>query len=151
MTPADRIDSVRPGDRTEPVRPGHVSGPVRPSDRMEPMGPAGFTEPVDSRGGYFLPCSYPTPDYKGGCPIGTGQPPPPPAPPAPFPSPEWEQPEDWPTLLPGLEEYRATESLGLPIRGEGRPGYEHLVHGSASVLFLAVHQLRFARAREVLG
>ena len=35
--------------------------------------------------------------------------------------------------------------LGLPVRAEGRPGYEHLVHGSASVLFLAVHQLRFTR------
>ena len=33
-------------------------------------------EPVDSRGGYFLPCRYPTPDYQGGCPIGEGQPPP---------------------------------------------------------------------------
>ena len=29
-----------------------------------------------------------------------------------------------------------TYVLGLPIRGEGRPGYEHLVHGSASVLYL---------------
>lgn len=33
-------------------------------------------EMVDSRGGYFVPCTYPTPDYKGGCPIGVGQPPP---------------------------------------------------------------------------
>lgn len=33
-------------------------------------------EPVDSRGGYFVPCKYPTPDYRGGCPIGVGQPPP---------------------------------------------------------------------------
>ena len=36
-------------------------------------------EPVDSRGGYFVPCEYPKPDYSGGCPIGEGQPPPPPA------------------------------------------------------------------------
>ena len=36
-------------------------------------------EPVDSRGGYFVPCKYPTPDYQGGCPIGDGQPPPAPA------------------------------------------------------------------------
>ena len=36
-------------------------------------------EPVDSRGGYFVPCEYPKPDYSGGCPIGVGQPPPPPA------------------------------------------------------------------------
>ena len=28
--------------------------------------------------------------------------------------------------------------LGLPIRGAGRPGYEHLFHGSAKVLFLKV-------------
>jgi hypothetical protein len=34
--------------------------------------------------------------------------------------------------------------LGLPVRSASRPGYEHLVHGSASVLFLAVDQLRFA-------
>jgi hypothetical protein len=34
--------------------------------------------------------------------------------------------------------------LGLPVRGQGRPGYEHLEHGSASVLFLAVDDLHFA-------
>jgi len=28
-------------------------------------------------------------------------------------------------------------TLGLPVRGAGRPGYEHLFDGSASVLFLA--------------
>ena len=33
-------------------------------------------EPVETRGGYFVPCRYPTPDYKGGCSIGEGQPPP---------------------------------------------------------------------------
>jgi hypothetical protein len=33
-----------------------------------------------------------------------------PAPPAPFPSPEWEQPEDWPTLLPGLEDGTTTKN-----------------------------------------
>jgi hypothetical protein len=35
--------------------------------------------------------------------------------------------------------------LGLPVRSEGSPGYEHLVHGSASVLFLAVDHLHFNR------
>ena len=35
--------------------------------------------------------------------------------------------------------------LGLPVRSAGRPGYEHLVNGSASVLFLAVNDLHFAR------
>jgi len=34
--------------------------------------------------------------------------------------------------------------LGLPLRSEGRPGHEHLVNGSASVLFLAVDDLRFS-------
>ena len=33
--------------------------------------------------------------------------------------------------------------LGLPVRSAGRPGHEHLVHGSASVLFLGVRDLRF--------
>lgn len=33
--------------------------------------------------------------------------------------------------------------LGLPIRGGSAPGSEHLMHGSASVLFLGVNDLRF--------
>jgi hypothetical protein len=40
----------------------------------------------------------------------------------------------------------ATEGvLGLPVRGGGRPGYEQLVHGSASVLYLQVADLAFQR------
>jgi hypothetical protein len=35
--------------------------------------------------------------------------------------------------------------LGLPVRSAGRPGHEHLVNGSASVLFLAVNDLHFSR------
>ena len=35
--------------------------------------------------------------------------------------------------------------LGLPVRSEGSPGYEHLINGSAQVLFLDVDHLRFAR------
>ena len=35
--------------------------------------------------------------------------------------------------------------LGLPIRSESSPGYEHLINGSAQVLFLDVDHLRFAR------
>ncbi len=35
--------------------------------------------------------------------------------------------------------------VGLPVRSAGRPGHEHLVHGSASVLFLGVRDLHFAR------
>lgn len=46
--------------------------------------------------------------------------------------------------------------LGLPVRGPGRPGYEHLFAGSASVLFLANGQGRFQalgelEARETRG
>ncbi len=33
--------------------------------------------------------------------------------------------------------------LGLPVRGPGRPGYEHLIRGSASILFLRNHDWRF--------
>ena len=33
--------------------------------------------------------------------------------------------------------------LGLPIQSAGRPGYAHLIHGSASVLYLSVDDLRF--------
>jgi hypothetical protein len=33
--------------------------------------------------------------------------------------------------------------LGLPVRGSGRPGYEHLIRGSASILFLHNHDGRF--------
>lgn len=36
--------------------------------------------------------------------------------------------------------------LGLPIRSQGQPGYSHLQHGSAQVLFLSVDELRFSRA-----
>lgn len=40
----------------------------------------------------------------------------------------------------------ATEGvLGLPVRSGGRPGYEQLVHGSASVLYLHVADLAFQR------
>ena len=33
--------------------------------------------------------------------------------------------------------------LGLPVRSQGRPGYEHLMHGSAHILFLGADRLRF--------
>lgn len=36
-------------------------------------------------------------------------------------------------------------TLGLPIRRSGAPGYEHLVHGSAEVMFLDVNDLNFRR------
>ena len=36
-------------------------------------------EPVESRGGYFVPCTYPDKNYQGGCRIGEGDPEPPPA------------------------------------------------------------------------
>jgi hypothetical protein len=39
--------------------------------------------------------------------------------------------------------------LGLPIRGPGRPGYAHLVEGSASVLFLRNHASRFEELGEL--
>ena len=35
--------------------------------------------------------------------------------------------------------------LGLPVRSESSPGYEHLINGSAQVLFLDVDGLRFAK------
>ncbi|MEM6993893.1 MAG: beta-propeller domain-containing protein, partial [Myxococcota bacterium] len=35
--------------------------------------------------------------------------------------------------------------LGLPVRRSGAPGYEHLVHGSAEVMFLDVQDLNFRR------
>ena len=35
--------------------------------------------------------------------------------------------------------------LGLPIRRSGAPGYEHLVHGSAEVMYLDVQDLQFRR------
>jgi hypothetical protein len=38
-----------------------------------------------------------------------------------------------------------TGILGLPVRGPGRPGWEHLVEGSASVVFLANQGRRFTR------
>lgn len=45
--------------------------------------------------------------------------------------------------------YRAEDArpgiLGLPVRGPGRPGYEHLVEGSASVVFLRNEGRRFTR------
>jgi hypothetical protein len=34
--------------------------------------------------------------------------------------------------------------LGLPVRGPGRPGYEHLLEGSASIVFLRNRSLRLA-------
>lgn len=37
-------------------------------------------EPVTTRGAYLTPCSYPSADYTGGCPIGTGDPDPTPGP-----------------------------------------------------------------------
>jgi hypothetical protein len=35
--------------------------------------------------------------------------------------------------------------LGLPVRGPGRPGWEHLVEGSASIVFLRNEARRFTR------
>jgi hypothetical protein len=35
--------------------------------------------------------------------------------------------------------------LGLPVRGPGRPGWEHLVEGSASIVFLRNEGRRFTR------
>ena len=35
--------------------------------------------------------------------------------------------------------------LGLPVRSESSPGYEHLINGSAQVLFLDVDRLHFAK------
>jgi hypothetical protein len=39
--------------------------------------------------------------------------------------------------------------IGLPIRGAGRPGYEHLLHGSASLLFLRNDGERFGPLGEL--
>jgi hypothetical protein len=39
--------------------------------------------------------------------------------------------------------------LGLPIRGEGRPGYEHLFDGSASILFLRNESLGLKEVGEL--
>jgi hypothetical protein len=39
--------------------------------------------------------------------------------------------------------------LGLPIRGAGKPGYEHLTEGSASILFLRNHDARFEELGEL--
>jgi hypothetical protein len=36
-------------------------------------------------------------------------------------------------------------TLGLPLRGGMRPGYEHLIHGSASVVFLRNEDRQFTR------
>ncbi len=36
-------------------------------------------------------------------------------------------------------------TLGLPVRGGIRPGWEHLIHGSASVVFLRNEGRRFTR------
>jgi hypothetical protein len=33
--------------------------------------------------------------------------------------------------------------LGLPVRGPGKPGYEHLIRGSASIVFLRNHNWQF--------
>lgn len=49
--------------------------------------------------------------------------------------------------------YRPTDPrggvLGLPVRGGQDPGYEHLFEGSASVLYLSVHDLRFSQLGEL--
>jgi hypothetical protein len=49
--------------------------------------------------------------------------------------------------------YRAenenTGILGLPIAGEGRPGYRHLIEGSASILFLRNNSLELSEAGEL--
>lgn len=42
-------------------------------------------------------------------------------------------------------EGRGDGMLGLPVRNSGAPGYEHLVHGSAEVMFLDVEDLNFRR------
>jgi len=66
--------------------------------------------PVDSRGGYFVPCTYPDEDYNGGCPIGEGQPPPPPTPSLPA--------GVTPAGLPGSDQERDTvRSLLAPDMG----------------------------------
>jgi hypothetical protein len=39
--------------------------------------------------------------------------------------------------------------LGLPIRGEGRAGYEHLFEGSASILFLRNESLGLKEVGEL--
>ncbi|MDP9349586.1 MAG: glycoside hydrolase family 15 protein, partial [Gemmatimonadota bacterium] len=39
--------------------------------------------------------------------------------------------------------------LGLPIRGAAPPGYEHLVHGSAAVLFLRNQAFRLTELGEL--
>ncbi|MCA1628855.1 MAG: beta-propeller domain-containing protein [Acidobacteria bacterium] len=39
--------------------------------------------------------------------------------------------------------------LGLPVRGAGRPGYEHLFDGSASILFLRNDSLRLSELGEL--
>jgi hypothetical protein len=36
-------------------------------------------------------------------------------------------------------------TLGLPVRGGIRPGWEHLIHGSASIVFLRNEHRRFTR------
>lgn len=40
-------------------------------------------------------------------------------------------------------------TLGLPVRGSGRPGYEHLFNSSASILFLRNDGSRFAELGEL--
>ena len=40
-------------------------------------------------------------------------------------------------------------TLGLPIRAAGRPGYEHLFHDSAAILFLRNNSLRFNEVGEL--
>ncbi|HEX5724965.1 MAG TPA: hypothetical protein VFX98_05840, partial [Longimicrobiaceae bacterium] len=42
-----------------------------------------------------------------------------------------------------------TGMLGLPVRGPGRPGWEHLFDESASILFLRNERLRFQRLGEL--
>lgn len=49
--------------------------------------------------------------------------------------------------------YKPTDAntglLGLPIRGEGQPGYKHLFHESASILFLRNDSLRLSEIGEL--
>jgi hypothetical protein len=45
----------------------------------------------------------------------------------------------------------ASGTLGLPIRGAGRPGYEHLRAGSASILFLRNEDATFGELGELVA
>jgi hypothetical protein len=41
--------------------------------------------------------------------------------------------------------------IGLPVRGEGKPGYRHLIDGSASILFLHNADQRFSALGKLTG